>query len=127
MKLGSHPIPVILAISCEISQTLANFSLKISTNRENHHSGISRFMRTVKQEITLTFDSLKFSSITILKSVELISQKICGAGFFFKFHTVEKGKHIVKPTNFCCLANKVWRVLKTSSTSHLLVFLVNNL
>ena len=86
-------------------------------------------MQIEKQEITFMFDSRKFSSdpSSHLKSVELISQKICEAGFFFKFHTVEKGKHIVKPTNFCCLANKVWRVLKTSLTSHLLVFLVNNL
>ena len=44
-------------ISNEITQTLANFSLKIMKNRENYHLRISRFPQIVKREIIFMLDS----------------------------------------------------------------------
>ena len=60
MKFPSQIIPTILAISHEIMQNFANFSLKIMINNENYHSRISQFTQMVKCEIMFTHDSREF-------------------------------------------------------------------
>ena len=62
VKSCSCPIPLILAFSHKIWQTFANISLKITKNRENCHSVISRFLQMVRSEIIFTLDSRKFCS-----------------------------------------------------------------
>ena len=62
MKSRSHPIPVILVISREITPRFDNFSLKITKKRETCHSRISWFLQMVNREFTLTLDSRKFCS-----------------------------------------------------------------
>ena len=66
MKSHSLPIPLVIAISHEITQKFANFSLKITKNRENCHSRISRFPKMVKRAFTLV--SRKFWSRPITNS-----------------------------------------------------------
>ena len=72
MKPFSWPNPVILAISCEITQNIANFSLKIKKNGENCHSRILWFTQMVKREITLTLDS-HFLSIILITGLDFYS------------------------------------------------------
>ena len=60
MKSRSSQNPIILAILREIMQYFATFSLKITQNKENCQSWISKFTQMVTNEITFTLDSRKF-------------------------------------------------------------------
>ena len=78
MTSNSHPKSQILAISREITQKLASFSLKITKIRVNNHSQSLRFTQMVKQKITITLDSRKFWSwsITNLKHCTLQTRRL---------------------------------------------------
>ena len=56
-EIRSHKIPTNLGISNEIPHESVSFSLKITKNRYNCHSHSSRFIQTLKREITFTLDS----------------------------------------------------------------------
>ena len=61
-EIRSHPIPVILVISCEIMQSIVSFTLRSKKNRENCHSLSSWLMQMVKRYIMFMLDSRKFWS-----------------------------------------------------------------
>ena len=69
MKSCSRPNPVILAISNEITQIFASFSLKITNNSENHNSQNLPFTQLVTREIKFTLDSRKNLSRIITTSI----------------------------------------------------------
>ena len=69
VKSHLGPSSIILAISREITQKFAKFSLKITKSRENCLSRISWFWQIVKHEIMFTFNSRKFGSQSITSTV----------------------------------------------------------
>ena len=66
MKFRIRLIPVVLVISREITQTFANFSPKITKNRENCHSQISQFRKwwnVLDSHISYYYKSINGSNI----------------------------------------------------------------
>ena len=130
MKSHSLPIPIILAISREITPKFANFSLKITKNRKNCHSRISRFPQMVKREIIFMLDSRKcwsrsFTSHNYVWWIMKISsclKYITLSSIVMLVHFFKSNEHILTSKIVASGANPLWWTWKLTYLALTIIF-----